>query len=105
VHVEGISGDQAHKASKGKKRRKKSKSNDCDRELQQTQHADPREMIFVTPEGEFFCQAASWAWAFDVEDRPTEKEELKPKRVLMAIPAEKMKSALNNMGEVISASV
>ena len=104
VHGNTQTDNQAHKASKGKKRRKKSKE-DVNNESQKKHHAsDPQDMIFVTPEGEFFCQAASWAMAFDIEDRPMERDELKPKRVLMAISAEKMKDALQNMIDVISAA-
>lgn len=89
------------KSSKGKKNRaKKAKKKQV--QSSSTDDVNPKDLIFVTPEGEFCCQFASWSYAFDTPNRPVGRHDLIPKRVIMGITTDGMKVAIESMKDVIS---
>ena len=70
-------------------------------EASKTNGPDLSELIFTTPEGEYLCAAASFAFAFASPSASREDDEFKPHRVVASILVEKIPEALDQMSEVV----
>ena len=91
------------KHNQKREKKQKIKNETKNKSINKSSRRDLSELIFTTPEGEYLCSVAAFAFAFPSPTANREEDdEFHPYRVVASIAVDKIPEALDQMSEVVS---